>query len=782
MQTPNNINNTKILATLGPSSMKESIVQKMDSAGVDMFRINLSHTEIKDFTRIIGNIRKWTNKPICIDTEGAQVRIGKMKNNHAKIKNNSVVFLTSTKTLGNELHIPLYPIIPKDILRLGDILAIDFHSVVVQVIKIEKGKVYARVLSEGEIWSNKGVGIDRLINLPAFTKKDLKILRLSKEMDLSFFALSFAAKKEDIKQLRKFFPYSISVISKIESRLGLTNLEDICKASDAILIDRGDLSREVPLQKIGLIQRHILDVANKIGSPVYVATNLLENMVDNFEPTRAEINDITSTLLTGAKGLVLAAETAIGRYPIQSVRMVAGIKREVESYIESDNKSYFNSIYDYNLIEPHGGVLVQNFIESDKTGHFKEFPKIDMDDKVLSDIVQIAEGTYSPLRGFMNKDELFSVLENYKLPNGVIWTLPILLQLRKKDINFSRRDNVIIRRKRDKNFYALIKISDIEKINIFDVGKKWFGTDDIGHPGVSNFMKQGDYIVSGEVFLIQKPLFYSQSYVLTPKQTRQIFKDRGCQNIVGFHTRSVIHRGHEFIQKEALKSVEADALLISPVIGHEKETDFSAEAILKSYEVMLNNNYYAPYPALIGAFNTYSRYCGPGEAVFTALCKKNFGCSHFIVGRDHTGVGNYYSSDTTQKLFDQLGDIGIIPLMFDTAYFCKSCRKVTNHCRHKDGQKLKLSGTEVRNYLLSDLNPPEYLMRKEISKILQNMAHNPKSKLFETGCTRVVGQVGLGESGRAARSLAEHAEPFQIHSVGDNPEPNKASSDYRPSQ
>lgn len=738
IQKPKNI---KILATLGPSSLEEFTVQNMDSAGVDIFRINLSHTKAEDFLGIVKNVQSWTKKPLCADTEGAQIRTGKMsarggsafggKNNSVVIKNDSVVNLVSENVLGDELNIPLYPVAPHKILQTGDILSIDFNSVSVQVIKIEKEKVFARVISGGTIGSNKGVNVDRLVDLPAFTKKDLKVFQIAKKIKLTHFALSFASRKEDVAKLRSFFPYPIFIVSKIESRFGLANLEEICKASDAILIDRGDLSREVPLSKIALAQKYILNVANNLNVPVYVATNLLESMIKNCEPTRAEINDITSTLMEGAQGLVLAAETAIGKYPVQSVRMVSGIKKEVEDWNRSGSKNYFNSIYEYNLIEPHGGVLVQNFLNSDKINSLKNYPKIDVDDRILSDVIQIAEGTYSPIRGFMNYKELISVLDHYKLPSGVVWTMPLLLQLTKANIKFGKKDMLAIRREKDKEIYAVMQVSDIKKIDVVDIAKKWFGTNDREHPGVDSFMKKGDHMVSGEVFLIKKPNFYLDSYSLSPKQTRQIFKDRGWQKIVGFHTRNVIHRGHEFIQQKALELTKADALFISPVVGQKKKTDFSAEAILKSYEVMMKNNYYDPYPALLGTFNTYSRYSGPREAVFTALCRKNLGCSHFVVGRDHTGVGNYYSPDASQKLFDKVGDIGIIPLMFNTVYYCQVCKKITDSCQHGEDKRLKISGTQVRQNILNNSDMPEYLLRKEIAEELKKMNKDPKSKLFE---------------------------------------------------
>ena len=212
---------------------------------------------------------------------------------------------------------------------------------------------------------------------------------------------------------------------------------------------------------------------------------------------------------------------------------------------------------------------------------------------------------------------------------------------------------------------------------------------------------------------------------------REIFKNFGWQKIVGFHTRNVIHRGHEFIQKEALKKVGADALFISPVIGPKKKDDFTAQVIIKAYEEMIKNNFYDPYPAIIGAFTTYSRYSGPREAVFTALCRKNLGCSYFVVGRDHTGVGNFYKPDASHKIFEKVGDIGIKPLMFDKADFCKECKEVNFECSHKEDSKISISGTKARTCLLAGEKIPDYLMRPEIVGMLEDFYKKDKSKLFE---------------------------------------------------
>jgi len=721
--------NIKILATVGPASIRKSVIERMDAAGADIFRINLSHTKVGDFMAVLKKVRLATSKTICLDSEGAQIRTGRMKNGRLFIKSNNTVFFITSKRTGDEKNIPLYPIKPQDFLKIGDVLHIDFHNVIVQVISIKNKKVQGTVLRGGFVGSNKGVSVDRVIELPPFTEKDLKVFNMARKAKINQIALSFASRGKDIKELRKIFQYPIFVISKIESRSGIKNLKEIAKKSNALLIDRGDLSRDVPLPKIALVQRHILSICKKLRKPVYVATNLLETMTKDDQPTRAEINDITSTLLSGADGLVLAAETAIGKNPAESVKMIQSIISEVKRY--NSDKNYFNSIYDNNLIEPHGGVLVQNHIQESQIKNIKKLPKATVPQTAVLDVIQIAEGVYSPLEGFMTYQELLSVLDNYRLPNGVAWTMPILLQFAKEKINFKEGKKILLQEESDKEIFALMEISEIKKINLKEISQKWFGTTDINHPGVSYFISRGDYIVAGKVHLIKKPSSFVRFLHLNPKQTRETFTNFGWRKIVGFHTRNVVHKGHEFIQKEALKKTEADALFISPVIGPKKKNDFTAKVIISAYELMIRDKYYNPYPALIGPFATYSRYSGPREAVFTALCRKNFGCSHFVVGRDHTGVGNFYKPNASQEIFRKIGDIGIIPLFFDEVYHCYGCQGVTTKCDHPKGQRVKISGTKARECLLKGQKIPNYLIRKKIADMLFKMHKSQKEKLFE---------------------------------------------------
>lgn len=727
----------KILATLGPASLNKITLQKMDESGVDLFRLNLSHTAVKDLPRLIWQIQSWTKKPLSLDSEGAQIRNAKMRGGKLEIKTHSLVSLVRANELGTETRIPLYPIDPAKTLQEGDLLYIDFGSVIVQVIQIKSGKVTARVLSGGIIGSNKGVATDRPIELPPFTGKDLAAFKIGKKFKINNYALSFATNKESVQKLRSFFPYPISLVSKIESMAGVRNLKDIAKASDAILIDRGDLSREVPIQEIALTQRHILSVGKETKTPVYVATNLLETMIHAGQPTRAEINDITSTLLSGANGLVLAAETAVGKYPVESVRMIAGVIRETEDYFHRREKSqrYDGDLYDYSftLVEPHGGKLVQNYADQEMQSQAPKLHKFDVSEEILLDVTQITDGVYSPIRGFMNKREMNSVLEDYRLPSGVVWTLPIIFQLPRKEITFKKGQRIALGRKSDKERYAVMEVSDIQKIDLEKTAQQWFGTTDTAHPGVARIFKLGDYIVSGEVFLLKKPRLFPSSYTLTPKQSRRIFRNFDWRTIVGFHTRNVPHRGHEFIQKEALERVKADALFISPVVGPKKAGDFKPDAIVNAYQIMVENNVYDPYPVVIGAFQTYSRYSGPREAVFTALCRKNLGCSHFIIGRDHTGVGDFYEPDASQKIFYDLGirNIGITPVMLDAANYCRVCKKVTDKCRHGAKSATPISGTAARKHLLSGKKIPREIMRPEIASMLEGWYKKSPGTLFE---------------------------------------------------
>lgn len=723
----------KIIATLGPSSLTKDVVQKMDSNGVDLFRINLSHTKASDFNKLVLKIRNWTQKPICPDTEGSQLRLGYFSESKEEIEvfDNEIFELVSCRSNFAQGKIPLNVDNPAKVLQVGDLLEIDFNQVSAQIIEIKKESVLAKILCGGKVGQNKGIKVDRSLELPTFTKKDIEVFKIANQLKLSTIFLSFCSNSTDVVAIRKYFDYHVDIISKVESGSALQNLSDICKESDGILIDRGDLSRDVSIEKIAFAQNYIIKESLKQKVPVFVATNLVESMIQNKEPTRAEINDIISILFSGASGLVLAAETAIGKYPSLCVEFVNRLILEFESGFPKDSVDYLLSDSIGNLIRPHGGSLIQQF-ENIKNINFDDYIEISVDEKVESDIIQICEGTYSPLTQFMDVESVESVLNNNCLENGSVWPIPIIFQINHKTTN---QNKYLIKRKKDKKIFALIKNCKFERIDDLknNWALKWFGTDSLDHPGVKNFIKGPDLILSGKPFLIEN--YYSKlkrKGEVSPRQSRKIFKKKGWKNIVGFHTRNVIHKGHEYIQKKALEKVSADAIFISPVSGQKKPGDFNSDIIIRCYNALIKDNIYKTYGAFIGPFNTFSRYSGPREAVFTALCRQNYGCNYFIVGRDHTGVGNYYSNNESKDIFDLLNiDIKILP--FDIAYFLPKENIITDSPVEDTLSKniKEISGSEIRKYLKNNMDIPSYLVRPIVKKILIEKYNKGEEYVFE---------------------------------------------------
>jgi len=323
---------TRILVTLGPSSMKGEIIGAIAEQSVHLFRINMSHTAIESLERVITEIKKHTDVPICLDSEGAQIRNGAMKNGVVTFQEGETVKIHRSEIEGDSNNISFYPPYVWKDLRVGDVIRIDFDSVCVRV--IEKNREYhlAHVETGGLVGSRKAVNVNREMELEPISEKDRQAIAIGRDMGIRNFALSFANSKNDVELMGGLVGPESSIISKIESRRGLLNLNEIMEASDAILIDRGDLSREVHITHIPFLQRKIISAARSRETPVYVATNLLESMVTTRTPTRAEVNDVVSTLLMGADGLVLAAETAVGRFPVESVAMIRDVIERVRMW------------------------------------------------------------------------------------------------------------------------------------------------------------------------------------------------------------------------------------------------------------------------------------------------------------------------------------------------------------------------------------------------------------------------------------------------------------------
>jgi sulfate adenylyltransferase len=319
-----------LLCTLGPSSLTRPIISQLEEVGVTAFRINLSHTDSKDLGRIVQFIQSCTTVPICIDTEGAQIRTGAMSDG-VIVREGSRVQLVPERVHGDASTIPLTPADAIGRLTPSATMSVDFDSVVLRVDRVWNGVAEATVLAGGEIGSRKAVTAHPSPRLQAFSDKDRAAIEYAARHGIRHFALSFCEHPTAVHRLRDMTGPDSTVIAKIESREGVRNLGAIASVADAILIDRGDLSREVRLEAIPFLQKAIIRKANAWGIPVYVATNLLESMVARRAPTRAEVNDVMNTLLDGADGLVLAAETAVGQHPVEAARMIMSLLNEFES-------------------------------------------------------------------------------------------------------------------------------------------------------------------------------------------------------------------------------------------------------------------------------------------------------------------------------------------------------------------------------------------------------------------------------------------------------------------
>lgn len=701
-----------ILCTIGPASLKEPVLRRLEELGVSLFRINLSHTAEKDVRPTVAYLQAHSGVPVCLDSEGAQVRTGDFVEVPCELKENTIVRVHRRRVPGDSRDFNLTPSNTVDLLEVGDFVSIDFNSVLAQVVDLAPEFATLRVLNGGPVGRNKAVTIERDVVLPAITAKDRAAIAIGREMGVRHYALSFANLAADVAEMRALVGADSFLISKIESRSGLANLEAIARGSDAILIDRGDLSRQIPIEQIPGRQKEIISRVKVVGRPVYVATNLLESMVTAPTPTRAEVNDIFNTLADGADGLVLAAETAIGQYPLRCAGMVAKVIHEFEHPRQTPDAGTPVSL----LVSPHGGVLIRNEIGADERADLARLPQLEVAETDLMDAEQLALGTYSPLAGFMGAEALESVLAGNRLPDGTVWTLPIMLQV---DESTARRygagDTVALVSTAGK-IHAVLSVEQSYTINLADVARRWFGTESKDHPGVVRLLARGPHVLAGKVSLVERLPSSYREYELTPAQSRFVFAQKGWSRVVGFHGRNVVHRAHEHIQLAALAQSGADGLYISPVIGPKKAGDFLPHPILQSYQVLLDFGIYPAGKVVLGSFATYSRYCGPREGVFTALCRKNMGCSHFILGRDHTGVGDFYAPDANKRLFDQLGDIGITPMFFDEVGYNPATERFETR---SDATLASISGTQVRAELCAGNALPEWFIRDVVQDMLQ---------------------------------------------------------------
>ena len=368
--------------------------------------------------------------------------------------------------------------------------------------------------------------------------------------------------------------------------------------------------------------------------------------------------------------------------------------------------------------KPHGGRLVNREVPEHKREEFLEqageLPTLNITEGQAKDVENIAKGVFSPLEGFLLQEDYSNVLDEKRLSNDLPWTLPIILDVH-NDLNVRIGDAITLSYK-DRPL-ALMQVEEVYKYNKKEFAQKVYGTLDVRHPGVAKLRNMGDLLVGGKITLVREMETPFSKYNLRPVETRVLFKEKGWRTVVGFQTRNAPHLGHEYVQKTALTFV--DGVFINPVIGRKKRGDFRDEVILEAYNVLIEH-YYLKDRAVMSILPFEMRYAGPREAVFHAIVRKNFGCTHFIVGRDHAGVGDFYPPYAAQDIFDEFPDLGIIPLFFKTFYYCKKCGGVVNEkiCPHGEEQHVKFSGTRIRELLRRGQRPPREMMRPEVVDVI----------------------------------------------------------------
>jgi sulfate adenylyltransferase len=372
-------------------------------------------------------------------------------------------------------------------------------------------------------------------------------------------------------------------------------------------------------------------------------------------------------------------------------------------------------------ITPHGGQLINRIATPAERQEFLDqadyLPRVQLDDRLLSDLEMIAIGALSPLTGFMEKADYEKVVTEMRLANGTPWSIPITLSVDAEGAEYLKEGEWVRLDDPQGRFVGVLELTSKYRYNKAHEACQVYGTDDLEHPGVQVLYKKGAIKLAGPIWLLQRyPHSQFPQYQIDPIQSRALFQERGWKTIVGFQTRNPIHRAHEYIQKCALETV--DGLFLHPLVGTTKDDDIAADVRMRCYEIMMDR--YFPKDRVILAINPASmRYAGPREAIFHALIRKNYGCTHFIVGRDHAGVGNYYGTYDAQKIFDQFqpSELGIVPMKFEHAFYCKRSQQMatTKTSPSTPEERIHLSGTKVREMLRRGELPPAEFSRPEVA-------------------------------------------------------------------
>jgi sulfate adenylyltransferase len=390
--------------------------------------------------------------------------------------------------------------------------------------------------------------------------------------------------------------------------------------------------------------------------------------------------------------------------------------------------------HQFNSILPHGGTLVSRIATSEQRRDFLDkaevLPRIPLTERNLSDVEMIAIGGFSPLTGFMEQADYQQVVDEMHLSNGLPWSIPITLPVTEDLAHTLVIGNLIRLDDPQGRFVAVMELTQKYTYDATHEAINVYRTNDLKHPGVNVVYNQGPVYLAGPIWLLQRdPHALFPAYQIDPVDSRRLFAERGWKTVVGFQTRNPIHRAHEYIIKCALEIV--DGLFLHPLVGVTKGDDIAADVRMRCYEIMLEH--YFPQERVILAINPASmRYAGPREAIFHAMVRKNYGCTHFIVGRDHAGVGDYYGTYDAQHIFDEFdaAALGIMPLKFEHAFYCKRTQAMasTKTSPSLPEERVHLSGTKVREMLRRGELPPPEFSRPEVAAELARAMRVPVEK------------------------------------------------------
>ena len=371
------------------------------------------------------------------------------------------------------------------------------------------------------------------------------------------------------------------------------------------------------------------------------------------------------------------------------------------------------------MIAPHGGELVNRIADSHQAElELREkaegLLRLTLTGRELNDLTLIGNGACSPLTGFMSRKDYENVVASMRLANGLPWSIPVVLAVDREEAPIPGARAALY--DGEGELRGLIEIEDVFEYDKLHEARNVYRTEDENHPGVAALFERKDVLVGGPVWLLPRE---RDPESLSPLETRAEFERRGWNTIVGFQTRNPVHRAHEYIQKCALEIV--DGLLLHPLVGETKGDDIPADVRMRCYRTLLEN-YYPVDRVLLSTLPAAMRYAGPREAIFHAMVRKNYGCTHFIVGRDHAGVGSYYGTYDAQKIFAEFdpSELGITPLRFENSFYCRRCQQMGSQktCNHDPANHVSLSGTKVREMLRAGELPPPEFSRPEVAKIL----------------------------------------------------------------